>query len=249
MQRLPNCYTLSNLWTKSYYYKMKPHWPLQRLACDRDENSLYLHEKIDIALARTAYVLDRTVFNDYSIASKPIVPGGRVQAVPGSMLNWVAARFDRLLIDGNKNASARAGVTGNGIREIVITLGDFHFEYGLPTGVGLSGQMIHEARHLGFPGYGHVQCRYGLPPIPENFIGPVSEDDTNCDETISEEFENGGSHGIGILWLTWIATRSNWSQWDRDNCKNVVRILLKARINASYAVKNAFFQRYFGESL
>ena len=247
IQLVPKCYELNRLWVKRLYFRVKPAWGLVELACGRDENSLNLFEKINMGTARVAYVLDRTQFTSYEVPQKPIVYYGRVQAAPASMLDWFAARVDRLVVDTDKNVKSAYATVNNGIREVHITLADFGFQNGLSSGVLISAQFVHEAQHL--KGHGHVQCRYGMPPLPHNFIGPPSLDDTNCDETISEEFEEGGAHGVGLLWLTWIATRSRWSQVEKDVAKNLVRVLLRARINDTTAVKNAYFRRYFGENL
>lgn len=231
-QRLPSCKELSQLWTKSYYKKLNPNWGYGPLPCHKAESSLTPLEKVKILTARAAYILDRTVFN-YQLPTEPIVSYGRIQAPPKSMLNWVSLRIKGLTYNAYADYAYASRVTGR----INLTSGDFNVNGPMEMGIGLAGQIIHEARHLGPSAYGHIQCK--VPGVKG----------TNCDPTISEEFDLGGSHAVAALWLAYVAKNSFWPLSEREKAKEVVRWVLQNRINDSYEVRNAFAQRYLWEKL
>lgn len=226
-QHLP-CEELSRLWVSKYYNKLKPNWGYGRLPCHKSVESMSRLERVQIMTARAAYVLDKTVFN-YRLYRRPIVSYGRIQAIP-NMLDWVGARLKGLVFNAYADyayANQRAG-------KINLTIDDYK---NMDNGIGLAGQIIHETRHLGPIFYGHVECT-----VPGQ-SGP------NCDPTISEEFDNGGSHAVAALWLAYVARNSFWPESDREQAAEVVRWVLKNRINDSYEVRNAWSERYLGERL
>ncbi len=231
-QKLPSCEELSKLWTTSYYNKLNPNWGFKPLPCNKEESRLSNLEKASIVLARAAYVLDKTVFN-YRLPTQPIVAYGRIQAPPKSMLNWVAKRISGI----SYNAYASSAHAGLWTKRIHLTPADFNVKGSMEMGIGLAGQIIHEARHAGIPVYRHVTCTVGDQP------------GTNCDPTISEEFDLGGSHAVAALWLAYVARNSYWPQAEKDKAADVVKWVLNNRINDSYEVRNAFAQRYLWESL
>lgn len=231
-QKLPSCGELSRLWTTSYYNKLKPNWGYGPLPCNKDESQLSDLEKVKILSARAAYVLDKTIFN-YQLPTQPIVSYGRIQAPPKSMLDWVAKRISGLVYNVYAN-SAHAGLW---TKRIHLTPADFNVKGSMEMGIGLAGQIVHEARHAGTPVYRHVTCTVGDQP------------GKNCDPTISEEFDLGGSHAVAALWLSYIARNSYWPEAERNKAADVVRWVLHNRINDSYEVRNAFARRYLWESL
>jgi len=223
------CEDLSKLWVTKYYNKLKPNWGKYPLPCSKNENDLSRLERVQIMTARAAYVLDKTVFN-YRLPSPPIVSYGRIQAIP-NMLEWVSRRLKGgLVFDAYADYAYASWWTG----KIHLTKDDFKK---LDNGIGLAGQIIHETRHLGLTRYGHVECT-----VPGQ-SGP------NCDPTISEEFDNGGSHAVAALWLAYIARNSFWPESDREQAAEVVRWVLRNRINDSYEVRNAWSERYLWERL
>lgn len=232
VQTLPSCEELSKLWTTNYWYKLKPNLPWGNLACNKKTAQLKKLEHAAIHLARAAYVLDKTVFN-YQLPVGPIVSYGRIQAPPKSMLNWVAVRMNGVVVD----YFAKYAYASPATKKIHLTYDDVGIGKPLTIGIGLAGQIIHETRHVGKTFYGHVECT-----IPEA-SGP------NCDPTISEEFDNGGSHAVAALWLAYIARNSFWPEKDREEAASVVRWVLYNRINASFEVRNAWAQRYLWEKL
>src|SRR4051812_13528983 len=226
-QQLPPCAKLSDLWLGRYKSLLKPSWQVVPLACGKNESQLSAEELRDLVTARAAYVLDRTEFTSRSFPADPIVPGGGIEAPPDSMLEWVGDRITQLYYDPQPVGAA----TDQEHR--IIHLGSDQFP--LQSGLGLAGQLIHEARHAGFPMYGHVRCGY---------IGGYDRD-----STITEEFHGGGSHGIAALWSSWVAMRSTWNAKDREELKGVVVWVMMDRINAPWEVRNAFTQRYLGLAL
>lgn len=231
-QRLPSCEELSRLWMGPYYTKLKPSLPYYKLSCHKSFDQMKDIEKASIMLARAAYVLDKTVFN-YKLPYPPIVSYGRIQAPPKSMLDWVAVRIKGLVYNAYTPYAYASRLTG----KINLTPEDFRVSKGFDTGIGLAGQIIHESRHIGKTFYGHVECT-----VPGE-TGP------NCDPTISEEFDNGGSHAVAALWLAYIARNSYWPEADRKEAAETVRWVLKHRINDSFEVRNAFSRRYLWEDL
>lgn len=229
-QSLPSCGELSKLWTSTYYNKLKPNWGFGPLPCHKANSKLTKLDKVKILSARAAYILDKTVFN-YRLPVGPIVSYGRIQAPPKSMLNWVASRINGLVYD----AYAEYAYCDQAARKIHLTPADFNVTGEMEMGIGLAGQLIHESRHAGFPAYGHVMCNDGSA--------------YNCDPTISEEFDLGGSHAVAALWLAYVARNSSWPVAERNKAADVVRWVLHNRINDSYEVRNAFAQRYLWESL
>lgn len=232
VQTLPSCEELSNLWTSSYWNKLKPNLPWGKLACHKQESQLKKLEHAAIQLARAAYVLDKTVFN-YRLPVGPIVSYGRIQAPPKSMLDWVSVRMKGVVVDYFANYAYASWTT----KKIHLTYEDVGIGKPLSIGIGLAGQIIHETRHVGKTLYGHVECT-----MPGQ-SGP------NCDPTISEEFDNGGSHAVAALWLAYVARNSYWPQSEKDSAREVVRWVLLNRINDSYEVRNAFSRRYLWEEL
>lgn len=231
-QSLPSCGELSKLWTTSYYNKLKPNWGYGPLPCSKEEWQMTDLDKVKILSARAAYVLDKTIFN-YRLPTQPIVSYGRIQAPPKSMLDWVSRRISGLVYD----VYAKNAYCSLWTKKIHLTSADYNVKGSMEMGIGLAGQLVHEARHAGTQVYRHVTCTVGDQPGP------------NCDPTISEEFDNGGSHAVAALWLAYIARNSYWPQAEKDKAADVVRWVLHNRINDSYEVRNAFAQRYLWESL
>lgn len=231
-QKLPACSELSKLWTGSYYRKLNPNWGYGPLPCHKSESNLTKLDKVKILTARAAYILDKTIFN-YRLPSVPIVSYGRIQAPPKSMLNWVSNQIKGLTY----NASAEYAYASRATGRIILTSADYNVSGPMEFGIGLAGQIVHESRHLGRDQYGHVLCEV---PGVEGY---------NCDPTISEEFEYGGSHAVAALWLAYVAKNSYWPQAERNKARDVVRWVLLNRINDSYEVRNAFSQRYLWEKL
>lgn len=223
-QPLPDCATLDSLWLSDYRAALKPDWPAQPLACGKADGALSKEEIRDLDAARAAFALDRTQWTDTSLPGKPLVAGGGV-ARPPNMLRWVSDRIRGLRWD----AQAQSAYANPQDGTIHLTPADFKLE----SGIGLAGQLIHESRHLGHPAYGHVECA-----VPGQ-SGP------NCDPTIAEDFDGGGSHAIAALWLAWVSNRSRWPQADRKQAEKVANWVLKYRINDREAA-DAFSCRYFG---
>lgn len=226
-QRLPGCAELDRLWRSSYRAILKPTWPAAPLACAKPENALTAEEIRDIATARAAYVLGSTEWTRGGalLFREPLVAGGGL-ASPPDMLRWVGRRMKGLEYDvhaANAYADQGAGV-------LHLTKADFKLE----LGVNLAAQLIHEARHLGVPAYGHVACT-----VPGQGPG------TNCDPTIAEDFDGGGSHAIAALWLAWIANRSEWPASAKRPAEATVKWVLKNRINDTYAA-DQWACRYLG---
>ncbi|HXH30981.1 MAG TPA: hypothetical protein VNJ01_09235 [Bacteriovoracaceae bacterium] len=236
VQKLPDCQTLNALWMRTYYSKLKPSWTKTPLNCSKSPADYSSFEKINALTARAAYVLDKTSFTyrTQDLPRTPIVYYGRVQAPPASMLDWVAQRIGRLIYD-ERATSAYATRSFYGVGEVHLTPGDYNLGAPMELGIGLAAQIIHEARHLGFPDYSHIRCD--------------NSGDYNCDATISEEFDQGGSHGVAALWLAWIYKFSSWPQSEKLKAAETVKWVLSNRINDSYAVRNAFSLRYLGSSL
>lgn len=226
-QRLPDCAALSRLWLSSYRAILKPRWPARELACVKADNQMTAEEVRDIDTARAAYVLSATQWTRGGelMFGAPLVAGGGL-APPPDMLRWVGARLDGIEYDLN----AGSAYADTGARVLHLTKGDFKLE----LGVDLAGQLIHEARHVGIPAYGHVPCAV-----------PGQSADPNCDPTIAEDFDGGGSHAIAALWLAWIANRSNWPSEAKSSAEKTVRWVLKNRINDTYAA-DQWACRYLG---
>ncbi len=234
-QELPSCRALSTLWVKSYYAKLNPSWRKAPLNCDTEPAELTPKERRNVLAARAAYVLDRTRFSyrPQDISARPIVSSGRIQAPPRSMLDWVSRRMDRLVY--NERATYAFAHRNNGVGEVHLPPTDFHMTRPGERGIGLAAQLIHEARHLGIPDYGHVACG--------------DTDQYNCDATISEEFDHGGSHAVAALWLSWVYKFSHWPRSEKRRAAETVRWVLRTRINDGHAVRNAFSLRYLGTPL
>lgn len=224
-QRLPDCAALSSLWLTTYRAILKPMWPAAPLACSKTESALTAEEIRDIASARAAFVLGSTEWTSRALPGEPLVSGGGITAPP-DMLRWVGRRVKGLRYD--VQASYAYADTGDGT--LHLTKDDFRLE----LGVDLAAQLIHESRHLGVPGYGHVACT-----VPGQGSG------TNCDPTIAEDFDGGGSHAIASIWLAWIANRSRWPAAARAGAEKTANWVVKNRINDTYAA-DRFSCRYFG---
>lgn len=237
-QRLPECYRLSHLWINQFYSKLNPYiaenkkLPLTTLACDKPQSSWTFNEKMSYQLAKAAYVLDKTIFNRSSLPSTPLVSYGRIQSPPDSMLDWVAKRMKKLVIHesvGVPHASAET-------KTVYLTIDDLGFNnLATDIGLGLSGQLVHESRHIGYPSYGHVQC--------ERSSG------YNCDPAISEEFDGGGSHGVAVLWMAWLAKKSKCPKAEREKLDPVIDWVLQHRINGNLTTRNNFALRYLGRPI
>jgi hypothetical protein len=226
-QQLPDCAALNKLWSSSYRAILNPTWPARELACGKADSRLTAEDIRDLDTARAAYFLSATEWTRGGelLFKDPLVAGGGI-APPPNMLRWVGRRLKGLEYDVNaKNAYADQE---KGI--LHLTPADFKLE----PGVGLAGQLIHESRHVGIPAYGHVACTV-----------PGQGTDPNCDPTIAEDFNGGGSHAIATMWLVWVANRSNWPLAVRTRAENVAKWVLKNRINDTYAA-DQFACRYLG---
>jgi hypothetical protein len=227
-QRLPDCKALSALWMSKFRPILRPRWPAKELACSKADAQLTAEEIRDIDTARAAYYLSSTEWTRGGalMFSAPLVAGGGISAPP-DMLRWVGRR----LKGGLEYDLAAANAYADQDKGILhLTKGDFRLE----PGVGLAGQLIHEARHVGIPAYGHVPCTV-----------PGQGSDPNCDPTIAEDFDGGGSHAVAAIWLAWIANRSTWPLESRRSAEGVVVWVLKNRINDTYAA-DQFACRYLG---
>lgn len=231
-QKMPGCEWLSRRWYFSYFNKLNPNIPLKKIPCERDQRSWSENDKIAFRLARAAYVLDETIFNRTSLPSTPLVSYGSISSPPASMLDWVAQRSKSINID--KAASYAYADVAN--KQVHLTVADINTNDLNDFGIGLAGQLIHEARHIGTPSYGHRLCK-------------GTTDAYNCDPTITEEFQGGGSHAIAALWLAWVAKKSKWPKAEKDKAEGVVTWVLKNRINDSFTVRNNFSLRYLGKPL
>jgi hypothetical protein len=226
-QRLPGCAELSRLWLSSYRSVLKPTWPARALACGKADAALTAEEIRDIDTARAAYFLSATEWTRGGalMFKEPLVAGGGLTPPP-DMLRWVGRRLKGLEYDvnaANAYADQEKGI-------LHLTQADFKLE----LGADLAAQLIHESRHIGIPAYGHVPCT-----VPGQGTSP------NCDPTIAEDFDGGGSHAIAALWLVWIANRSNWPVQARTSAEKTVKWVLKNRINDTYAA-DQFACRYLG---
>lgn len=224
-QALPGCAALNELWLSSYRAILKPLWPAQPLACAKAESALTAEEIRDLNAARAAFVLGSTEWTSRALPGAPLVAGGGISAPP-DMLRWVGRRLKGLRYD--EQAAYAYADAGDGT--LHLTKGDFKLE----PGVDLAAQLIHESRHLGFPAYGHVACT-----VPGQGSG------TNCDPTIAEDFDGGGSHAVASIWLAWIANRSRWPAAVRARAEKTANWVVKNRINDTYAA-DQFSCRYFG---
>ncbi len=230
-QRLPNCKVLSDLWEKTYYGKLRPNWAPGPLACGYDVSELTDQERVAMLTARAAYVLDRTEFFYQKLDPTPIIPGQKVTRPPASMLDWVARRLKGLVYVADPGTPYADQVRGL----IHISRADYDFEGPLNLGVGLAGQIIHETRHIGIPVYGHVKC--------------ATSAGHNCDPTVTEDFESGGSHAVAALWLSWIGMHSSWPLEEKEMVLNTVSWVLRERINAAPEVRAQFSWKYLGKPL
>lgn len=223
-QALPDCAALSRFWLEKARRELKPSWPAAELSCWKSESTLSPAEVRDIATARAAYMLHHTQWTDRATMGRPLVPGGGVSAPPASMLEWVGARLKKLVYETQGDAWAE---TADG--SVHISAANFK----LDEGFSLAGQLIHESRHLGHPAYGHVECT-----LPK-------QSGTNCDPTIAEDFDGGGSHAIATIWFAWIANRSRWSAETKKNAEKTAVWVLTNRINDKEGA-DLFACRYFG---
>lgn len=224
---LPECAALSQLWLSSYRAILKPTWPARALACAKAENQLTAEEIRDIDTARAAYILSATQWTRGGalMFKEPLVAGGGLTPPP-NMLRWVGRRLKGLEYD--QSATYAYADQEKGV--LHLTKSDFRLE----LGADLAAQLIHESRHVGTPAYNHVPCTV-----------PGQGSDPNCDPTIAEDFNGGGSHAIATLWLVWIANRSNWPLKARKTAEHTVKWVLKNRINDTYAA-DQFACRYLG---
>ena len=222
-QALPDCSALNRAWP-AYRAILRPTWPESPLACGKANAQLTAEEIRDLDTARAAYVLSSTKWTSLALPGAPLVAGGGITAPP-NMLRWVGRRLNGLEYD--VNAANAFADPDTGI--LHLTKGDFKLE----LGVSLAAQLIHESRHIGVPAYNHVNCT-----VPGQ-SGP------NCDPTIAEDFDGGGSHAVAAIWLAWIANRSNWPKNARKGAEKTANWVLKNRINDTYAA-DLFSCRYFG---
>jgi len=235
-QTLPACDVLSELWVTKYYDKLYPNWEKEPLECAKPESELTSWEKVSIITARAAYVLDQTIFDRTNLPAEPILYYGEIKAPPASMLDWIYDRSDGIVYD-LKTKNTHAERKRNGTGYVHLRPEDYHLDQPMEMGIGLAGQLIHESRHLGLTKYDHVKCK-----LPDT-------EGKNCDSTINEDFETGGSHAIAALWLSWIVTRSNWPQVEKNKAEETVRWVMEFRINESFEIKNEFALRYLGKPL
>lgn len=230
-QNLPACAELDRLWRGTFRAALKPRWPERPLACAKKEGELTAEEVRDLDLARAAYVLSATRWTRGGalMFKEPLVAGGGLSAPP-NMLRWVGRRL-RGGIEYDLAAKNAYADQENGI--LHLTKGDFRVE----LGADLAAQLIHESRHVGVPPYGHVACTV-----------PGQGSDPNCDPTIAEDFDGGGSHAIAALWLAWIANRSEWPSAARKSAEKTVEWVLKNRINDTYNA-DRWACRYLGRNV
>lgn len=237
-QRLPSCEELDRLWVARYYRAIRPDWGAHHLDCARPVAALGMTATRDMATALAAYYLERTVWTAQPYF-QPVAGWGEVTAPPANMLEWVSSRSRGLMGDPqtrDKNGRKVDVAYFDAIEgKIHLSPRNFMFESKLPEdearqrrGVGLAAQLIHESRHAG---YSHVAC------VPGGAF--------DCDPTVTEEFQNGGSHAIAINWLAWIVRGSDWGAQTKATAREIMRDILSTRINDK-AAADAFACRYLG---
>jgi hypothetical protein len=169
-----------------------------------------MNELRALAIARAAYILDTNRWTRSTAAFKrPIAPDDFVSGPPGNMLNWVVMHDTKgLKYDGLKLHIDSGAQYDNG----AIYLAPDNFNCGAALrgsdGMSLALQLVHEGQH--FFG-GHVYCP-----------GQSAPNQPSCDSDVTEQFEHvsgrpdGGAHGVGAMYSTWIALFSTWpADWRR----------------------------------
>lgn len=254
------CAELNQLWLgtrgttyapRGYQRALRTDWGRQALRCDlidgRNFDALSPSEMADITMARAAYVLDT---NKWARSSRPfdtpIVGDGIVSGPPESMFNWIKININGVVYGGR----ASGAEFRYSDRKIYLAPDNFSkdaIRRGT-DGVSMALQLSHEAQHSQG---NHIQCWNEQP-----------SDGLNCDQSVMEQFPrigsrpDGGSHGMGVWYATWIANYSDWPSSYRVLAQNVALMVLGCspkygcmnRINDRVAAER-FSCRYFSVKL
>lgn len=169
------------------------------------------------AFAEAAYVLEHTRFD------LALVPAG-YEAPPANMLAFVTAKYRLLLIkEGVDYPSTDVA------RKIVY----FYPAVASESGYQVIGNLIHEARHADGNAYLHRVCLDGPNQFKEM-----------CDTGLGDSFSEGGPHRVASLYFAWAAARSDWPKAAKDSVRQVAEWVVRTRINASEAQRNAWIAKY-----